>query len=121
MVYRSALYSITGYYPPNKSGTHDIAEHDNKHRRILTLNNWNQTAEWCMERSLQKHLCDDRSISTMFTTNYMFILYGVKQHSLSLGTLVSSTNKTDRHDITELLLKVALTTITLTQPCMFSF
>jgi hypothetical protein len=31
----------------------------------------------------------------------------------SLGTLVSSTNKTDRHDITEILLKVALNTITL--------
>jgi hypothetical protein len=26
----------------------------------------------------------------------------------SLGTLVSSTNKTDRHDITEILLKVTL-------------
>ena len=32
----------------------------------------------------------------------------------SLGTPVSSTNKTDRHDITEILLKVALNTITLT-------
>jgi hypothetical protein len=31
-----------------------------------------------------------------------------------LGTLVSYTNKTDRHDITEILLKVALSTITLT-------
>jgi hypothetical protein len=31
----------------------------------------------------------------------------------SLGTLVSSTNKTDHHDITELLLKVVLNTITL--------
>ena len=30
----------------------------------------------------------------------------------SPGTLVSSTNKTDRHDITEILLKVVLTTIT---------
>ena len=30
----------------------------------------------------------------------------------SLGTLVSSTNKTDRHDITKILLKVALNTIT---------
>ena len=30
-----------------------------------------------------------------------------------LGTPVSSTNKTDCHDITELLLKVALNTITL--------
>jgi hypothetical protein len=30
-----------------------------------------------------------------------------------LGTLVSSTNKTDRYDITEILLKVVLSTITL--------
>jgi tRNA U34 5-methylaminomethyl-2-thiouridine-forming methyltransferase MnmC len=30
-----------------------------------------------------------------------------------LSTSVSSTNKTDRHDITEILLKVALNTITL--------
>ena len=30
------------------------------------------------------------------------------------GTPVSSTNETDRHDITEILLKVALNTITLT-------
>jgi hypothetical protein len=29
----------------------------------------------------------------------------------SLGTLVSSTNKTDHHDITEILLKVELNTI----------
>jgi hypothetical protein len=29
----------------------------------------------------------------------------------SLGTQVSSTNKTDHHDIAEILLKVALTTI----------
>ena len=33
---------------------------------------------------------------------------------LSLWNPVSSTNKTDRHDITEILLKVVLTTITLT-------
>ena len=31
----------------------------------------------------------------------------------SLGIPISSTNKTDRHDITEILLKVALNTITL--------
>jgi hypothetical protein len=31
-----------------------------------------------------------------------------------MGTSVSSTNKTDSHDITEILLKVALNTITLT-------
>ena len=32
----------------------------------------------------------------------------------SLGTPISSINETDRHDITEILLKVALNTITLT-------
>jgi hypothetical protein len=31
---------------------------------------------------------------------------------ISLGSQVSSTNKTDRHDITEMLLKVVLNTIT---------
>ena len=35
---------------------------------------------------------------------------------ISPGTPVSSTNKTDLHDITEILLKVALKTITLTLP-----
>jgi hypothetical protein len=32
----------------------------------------------------------------------------------SPGTPVSSTNKTDQHDITEILLKVALNTLTIT-------
>jgi hypothetical protein len=34
----------------------------------------------------------------------------------SRGTPVSSTNKTDRHDIAEILLKVALNTINQTKP-----
>ena len=38
-----------------------------------------------------------------------------------LGTLVSSNNKTDRHDITEIFLKVALNTITLTLTKHFIF
>ena len=36
------------------------------------------------------------------------------------GTLVSSTNKTDRHDITEILLKVPLSTINQTNKTVFS-
>ena len=36
---------------------------------------------------------------------------------LSPGTLVSSTNKADRHDITEILLKVAISTIKQTNNC----
>ena len=38
----------------------------------------------------------------------------------SPGTLVSSTNKTDGHDRSEILLKVALNTITLTLCCFVS-
>ena len=42
--------------------------------------------------------------------------YIVMEYSIwfSPGTLVSSTNKTDHHNITEILLKVVLNTITLT-------
>jgi hypothetical protein len=39
---------------------------------------------------------------------------------ISLGTPVSSTNRTDRNDITEILLEVALNTITLTKQIMVS-
>jgi len=37
----------------------------------------------------------------------------------SLGTMVSSTNKTEHHDITEILLKVASNTITLTPKILY--
>ena len=39
----------------------------------------------------------------------------------SPGTPVSSTNKTDRHNITEILLKVALNTINLNKPFSFPY
>jgi len=39
----------------------------------------------------------------------------------SSGTPVSSTNKTDLHDITEILLKVALNTINQTKPSLIYF
>jgi hypothetical protein len=38
---------------------------------------------------------------------------------LATGTPVSSTNKTDRHDIAEILLKVALNSINQTNPVYF--
>jgi hypothetical protein len=38
----------------------------------------------------------------------------------SPGTPVSSTNKTDHHDITEILLKVVLNTINQTKPISFN-
>jgi hypothetical protein len=53
--------------------------------------------------SIQVTLCD--KVCRKLTTVWWF----------SPGTLVSSTNKTDRQDITEILLKVALNTKTLNQ------
>ena len=44
----------------------------------------------------------------------VFRLISVSAIFMTTVTSVSSTNKTDRHDITEILLKVALNTITLT-------
>ena len=41
----------------------------------------------------------------------MWKLSPLKQESVFLCTPVSSTNKTDRHDITHILLKVVLNTI----------
>jgi hypothetical protein len=40
----------------------------------------------------------------------------LRQLRFSPGTPVSSNNKTDRHDITEILLKVTLNTINQTKP-----
>ena len=45
-----------------------------------------------------------------------FVSYLRQVGKFSSGTPVFSTNKTDRHDITEILLKVALNTIILTLP-----
>ena len=51
-------------------------------------------------------------LSNAYITSKM--LHGRQSVNLSLFTPVSSTNKSDCHDITEILLKVALNTITLT-------
>ena len=43
-----------------------------------------------------------------------YVIKLVSDWWFSLGTPVSTTNKTDHHDITEILLKLVLNTITLT-------
>jgi hypothetical protein len=45
---------------------------------------------------------------------YIVLIYFKSVSDFSLGNQISSTNKTDRHDITEILLKVSLNTINLT-------
>ena len=47
-------------------------------------------------------------------TRYNIMWYNLSVRWFSLGTLVSSTNKTDYHDIADILLKVVLNTIALT-------
>jgi hypothetical protein len=60
---------------------------------------------WCCEfKSHSGSLCD--KVCQLLATGRYF----------SLDTLVSSTNKTDRHDKTEILLKVALNTLKPTKP-----
>ena len=80
-----------------------------------------------------KHHMMGAAVVVGYTTTYTIIavsfnsargeLYSIQHYVIkividlqwfSLGTPVSSNNKTDRHDITEILLKVALNTITLT-------
>jgi hypothetical protein len=54
--------------------------------------------------------------STYFHKNVVDKSSDLWQVSGFLGTSVSSTNKNDRHDITKILLKVALNIITLIHP-----
>ena len=46
-------------------------------------------------------------------------MYFLSGRWVSLGTPVSSTNKTDLHNIAEILLKVALNTVNQTKPSKF--
>jgi hypothetical protein len=52
----------------------------------------------------------------IFTTanNGVRYIFFAQSEWFSLGTPVSANNKTDRYDITEMVLKVALNTITIT-------
>ena len=50
-----------------------------------------------------------------------FVSDSVEGRFISPGTPVSSTNKTDRHDIAEIMLKVTLNTITVTSDHMYKY
>jgi hypothetical protein len=65
---------------------------------LSPLKLWIRLRSWRDE--LNTTLCDQ--VCQWLTTGWCF----------STGTPVSCTNKTDRHDITEILLKVALNTVT---------
>ena len=79
--------------PTNKTDRHNITEILLK----VALNTINQT-RMCIKMEKIKHF------SAKINKDYWWF---------SRGTPVSSTNKTDCHDITEILLKVVLNTITI--------
>jgi hypothetical protein len=62
------------------------------------------------KRALIEHL------EAVTIQKYIYLHGTVTCDRFSLGTPVSSINKTDSHDITELLLKVALNSTNLNQP-----
>jgi hypothetical protein len=104
----------------------------------LALNNNHSFTGWCLvapKLPRCRRGCDRMVVG--FTTIYAINkvvsanpvhgdVYSIQQYVINLvsatgrwfspGTPVSSTNKTDRHDITEILLKVAFNTITLPYP-----
>ena len=63
---------------------------------------------------LVKTLCYKVCLLLVKTLCYKVCLLLAAGRCFYLGTLVSPTNKTDHHDIAEILLKVALNTIALT-------
>ena len=98
----------TPHYITNNVPTY-YAYNDNK-IVIYTPTLYNYLCNQCLSpltlwiRILDTTLCD--KVLQLLATGWW----------LSLSTLASSTNKADHHDITEILLKVALKTITLSPP-----
>jgi hypothetical protein len=92
----------------NKTDHHDITE-------ILLKVVWN-TIKSFFFKLFQELPPFDISIIHIFRKRSMVTLmrYDLTGRWFSLATPVSSTNKTDHHDITEILLKVVWNTITLT-------
>ena len=81
----------------------------------------------CYDRMVHNYLCHQCLSPEEFKSHSWWgvldttLCDQVCQTVASLGTPVSSTNKTDRHNITEILLKVVLNTIALTLPsCVVS-
>jgi hypothetical protein len=61
--------------------------------------------------SAYHHGCEVESRSRRGVQHYVIKFVGDLRQVVFSGYSVSSTNKTERHDITEILLKVALNTI----------
>jgi hypothetical protein len=89
----------TNYFCPSKSGGHCVR--DRMVVGFTTTYAIGAYHHWCCE--FEVYMCD--KVCQWLAEGQLF----------SQGTPVSSTNKTDRHNITEILLTVALNTIKLNQ------
>ena len=73
----------------------------------------------CVVSVLKIAFCDEKkSLAIFFQASYDFLQKGGRQVWIMEILMASSTNKTDCHDIAEILLKVVLNTITLTSLIM---
>ena len=90
----------------------------------FVLDEWGQSWSWLYGSWIYGHLCN-RCLSPLTLWVWILLRWGVLHTTLCdkvcqwLATglwfaLVSSTNKNDRHDVADILLKVALNIITLT-------
>jgi hypothetical protein len=94
-------YTITLFPPRSRHGRDRLVVEFTTTYAISAFNHWSCEFESCSWRGvLHTTLCD--KVCHWLATCQWF----------SPGSPVSTTNKTDSHDITELLLKVALITIT---------
>ena len=89
------------------------------HRRF-----WELSWSWSYGSLIYNYLCNRWSspLTLWVRVPFMGRYFVIKSVSdFRQVTPVSSTNKTDRHDITEILLEMALSSITLTQHRLFTY
>ena len=94
---------------PNQKGCHEVGVHNKENIYILSMNTYMFIL---FSRLILIYLkCVRIPLRARCTTLWVKVYQWLTTGRFSPGTLVSSTNKTDRHDITDILLKVALSTI----------
>jgi hypothetical protein len=121
---RIPVYSVSSFvrfyctYKAYKSST-GISKHKNcDHDRIVVGFTATYIYSYAISAYYQKR-CEFESRSWRGVIDTTLCDRIVTGRWFSLGTPVSSTNKTSRHDISEILLKVELNTVTLTHDHQF--
>ena len=81
---------------------------------ILHINTWGPAWSWSHDSWIYNYICNQYTSPLTFRWSTLcdkFFQWFATGRWFSPGTLVSSTNKTDSHHVTEILLKVTLNTI----------